>query len=161
MSKFFKVNYWNLATQILPPLLQFPFVTAFIEAAYSAVDYVYGLFSTNRDANLYHVSVTPQVCYLEMALNDRFDISDRRIVISYGYFFTRSYLYTRPENKPEYIYNRSENKPLYLRTRMEVGGQNFDFVVNVPSGLVYNKDEMTAFVEMYKLASKVFIINEF
>ena len=161
MSKFFKVNFWHLATQVLPPRLKFPLVTALLEAAYSVMDYVYNLFSVNRDTNLYHISITPQVCCLEKALNDRFDITERRIYISDGYFHKRAYVYTRPEDKPRYVYNRIENKPIYLRTRMEVGVQNFDFVVNVPAGLVYNRDEMTAFVEVYKLASKVFIINEF
>ncbi|MDR2002158.1 MAG: hypothetical protein LBQ74_03935 [Prevotella sp.] len=161
MSRLFNVNYWRLVTQILPPLLRFPSIVSFLEAAFSPIDYLYGVFSKNRDSNLYNLSVTPQVCYLEKALNDRFDLTERRIYITDGVFYERLYIYTRAEDKPLYLYTRQENKPIYLYTRQEVGAESYDFIVNVPSGLIYNRDEMTAFVEMYKLASKLFTINEF
>jgi len=161
MRKYFNIDYWELAVQNLPPLLRYEVFIGLVQAIFGAVETVFSLFSNNRNENIYNLSITPQVCYLEKALNDRFDLSDRRIYISDGVFYERLYIYTRAENKPIYIYNRSENKPVYLNTRKETGSDNYDFIVNVPSGLKYNKAEMIAFVEMYKLASKLFTINEF
>ncbi len=161
MKKWFIINYYKLAKLILPTMLRMPLLVAFVEACVRGVDYLYILFSTNRRNNNYHLSITPQVCYLEKALNDRFDYFDRRIYISDGKFYEKKYIYTRNEALPKYLYQRTENKPLYINTRREVGADNYDFIVNVPQGLRYDTNEMTVFIQQYKLASKIFTINEF
>ncbi|WP_165025667.1 hypothetical protein [Dysgonomonas sp. ZJ279] len=159
--KHFTINYSRLIQQLLPIIFRTSSVTAFLEAFLSPIRYIYSLFQRNRDDNLYHLNITPQVCFIEKALNDRFDFGGRRIYISSGKYNRQLYIHTRSENKPVFIYKREENKPVYLRKRDEVGVERFNFIVNVPKGLQYNKAELEAIVEMYKLPTKTFIINEY
>jgi hypothetical protein len=154
MKNWFKIDYYKLVRLLLPTMLRRPVVLAFLEAIISSIDWLYGLFGRNRNANLYHLSITPQVCRLEKALNDRFDSSQRRIYISDGTHYEALYLYTDGENVPIWL-----EPDVYLHTGGESGEGNIDFIVNVPAGLVYDQHEMEALVRIYKLASKTFIIN--
>lgn len=158
MNNIFNIDYYRLVKLLLPVMLRRPLLLAFMEAIVSPVDTLYGLFSSNRNANLYRLSITPQVCFLEKALNDRFDISRRRIYIEDGVFYDEQYLFTEGEGLDEYVYTPVENKDIYLYTRSETGSGSVDFIVVVPAGLRYNEAEMKALVNMYKLASKTFII---
>jgi len=159
MSNIFRIDYYRLVKLLLPVMLRRPLLVAFLEAIVSPIDRLYGLFTTNRNANLYRLSVTPQVCFLEKALNDRFDVSQRRIYIEDGVFYDEQYLYTEGESLDEYVYMQSENKDIYLYTRSETGSGSVDFIIVVPAGIRYNEAEMRALVDMYKLASKTFIIS--
>jgi hypothetical protein len=140
-------------------MLREPALIAFLEASATGVSEIYSQFVTNRNGNLYNLSITPQVCYLEKALNDRFDTTDRRIYIDDGVFYDELYLFTDAESLDEYIYQESENKDLYIYTRSETGSESVDFIVNVPSSVRFNEAEMSAVIDMYKLASKTFKIR--
>jgi hypothetical protein len=158
---WFKIDYYKLVRLLLPIILRQPIVIAFLESAVSPVDMLHILFSNNRDDNLYRLSITPQVCYLEKALNDRFDVGDRRIYIGDGVFYEELFLYTDAENKDEFIYAETENKNMYIYTGSETGSESVDFIVNVPADLKYNEPEMKAIIDMYKLASKKYSINKY
>lgn len=105
-------------------------------------------FNFNRNENLYNLAHNGQVCYLRGALNDRFDISARRIKITDGNRYKREYIYTLGEQKPRFL------GTIYLRDDADYSDTGVDFIVEVPQNLSYNNYEMEAVINFYKLASK-------
>lgn len=105
-----------------------------------------------KAAKLYQLKITPQVCYLEMMLNDSYDFTTRGIRIVDAKWYLPTYLYQEAELKPVYLYQESELKPVYLYTESEAGQFRDDFVVLVPAGVVFNIEEMKGKLDSYKLA---------
>ena len=114
-----------------------------------------------RKAKLYQLLITPQVCYLEKMLNDRFDFTNRGIFIDDAKDKAPLYIFRRDELKPKYIYRRIENKPVYIYTRGESGTIKDDFIVFVPIQLRVNRPEMISLIKQYKLAGTKFKIQTF
>ena len=110
-------------------------------------------FNFNRNQNLYNLAHNGQVCYLRKALNDRFDIAQRRIKIIDGNKYKREYIYTDGEKKPKFL------GTIYLRDDADYSDTGVDFVVLIPAGLNYNDYEMRALIDFYKLASKRYKIQ--
>jgi hypothetical protein len=118
-------------------------------------------FNDNRDANIYNLSHTSQVPYIEAALNDRYDQGLRRINIIDGELLDPIYVYRIPEGKPIYIRKTVENDPTWLRKDSEVfpnGG--IDFIVQVPVFIVFDTNELKSIVDKYRLAGRTFIIQQ-
>ncbi|MVT09874.1 hypothetical protein [Chitinophaga tropicalis] len=159
MSKIFDIDYPKLVRLLIPPRMRKLRHVAWLQALTNPVNYLYQQFKRNRDANLYRLNITPQVVYMEKLLNDRYDISGRRIRIKDAITYTAEYLYQDAENKPLYIYKEEENKPVYLFTESEIGSDSVDFYVLLPAGLSYNENEMTALINNYKLAGKSYKIQ--
>ena len=110
-------------------------------------------FNFNRNQNLYNLAHNGQVCYLRKALNDRFDIAQRRIKIIDGNKYKREYIYTDGEQKPRFL------GTMYLRDDADYSDTGVDFIVLIPAGLNYNDYEMRALIDFYKLASKRYKIQ--
>jgi hypothetical protein len=160
MSKLFEVDLPKLVRLLLPPRMRKMKHVAWLQALTNPVNYLYQQFRRNRDANLYRLYITPQVVYMEKLLNDRYDISGRRINIKDALVYDAEYLYQEQELKPLYIYKEEENKPVYLFTDDEIGSDSVDFFVLVPPDLVFNENEMTALINNYKLAGKRYKIQK-
>lgn len=110
-------------------------------------------FNFHRNENLYNLTHNGQVCHLRKVLNDRFDVSARRIKITDGNRYKREYIYTLGEQKPRYL------GKMYLRQNTDYSDTGVDFIVLIPRGLIYNEYEMKALIEFYKLASKRYKIE--
>lgn len=121
---------------------------AWFELIVDGIDYIHYQWLQFRGDNLYKLAHNSQICYLRAALNDRFDASLRRIEISSGNAFTRQYIYTDAEQKPKWL------GTMYLYDDADYEDTGVDFIVKVPSDLVFSIYEMTALVDYYKLASK-------
>lgn len=160
MSKLFDVDFPKLVRLLLPPRLRKIKHVAWLQALTNPVNYLYQQFRRNRDANLYRLYITPQVVYMERLLNDRYDISLRRIRIRDALVYAPQYIYQDQELKPVYIYQEEENNPVYLFTDDEIGSDSVDFYVLMPSDLIYNENEMTALIDNYKLAGKRYKIQK-
>ncbi len=112
-----------------------------------------------RRQKLYQLAITPQACYLQKLLNDRYDYSQRRIVIVDGQDKPPTYIYRAAELKPLYIKRISENAPKYIYTDGESGNLQDDFVIKVPGVIVFDDAEMRSLVKVYKLAGTQFKIQ--
>lgn len=119
---------------------------------------LYNRFIAYRTRIKYVLLITPQVCYLEKALNDKYDFVQRRIVIEDGDQQDPVHLFLRAESKPVYFFKRSEDNPLYLRRRTETAQFGVDFIVKVPSDVLFDMAEMRTYLSSYKLATKTFSI---
>lgn len=109
------------------------------------------LFMRFKDAKLYQLKITPQVCYLEMMLNDGFDPAGRGIYIVDAIWYLPTFIYQDAELKPVYLKQDGEDLPVHLYTESESGEFRDDFIVMVPAGVVFNIDEMKGKINAYKL----------
>lgn len=159
MSLIYDINYRKLTRWLVPHALRKARMMSWLDALVSQVVANYRLFTRYRDAKLYQLAITPQVCFLEKMLNDRFDATERRIFIEDGIRYDVTYLFMEAEEKPLFLKMESEADPVFIYTNGETELLGNDFVVYVPAGLGFNNDEMRALLNAYKLASKRYAIQ--
>lgn len=153
MSKIFNINYNALIRWLVPVELREPVTMAWLQVINWPVIKLYQSFTRNRAANLYRLSITPQVCFLEKMLNDRFDNTDRRIYIDQAIERPPVYLYQDDELKPVYLNER----PLYQDTEFAINLD--DFVVYVHNEIIFEFNEMRSLIILYKLSGTQFSIQ--
>jgi len=156
--KVFKIDFKKLAQWMLPFSLRRDGVSALLYAMTAPVRVLYDEFMRNRAANIYRLRITPQVCYLEKFLSDRYDFSERRIRIVDGVHIVPLYIHLEAEKRPLYIYAEAEGSPLSLYCENEILGGT-DFIIRLPAGLKYNENQMKGEVDSYKLAGKKYRIE--
>ncbi|SFW12936.1 hypothetical protein [Chitinophaga sancti] len=159
MSKIFDIDYHRLIRLLMPPRLRKVLHLSWLQAITYPVNLLYQQFRRNRDANLYRLSITPQVVYMEKLLNDRYDLADRGIRIVDAVSNEVTLIYQEEESKPKFLYLESEEHPLYLFTEAEIGNEPVDFYVLVPKAVSFNDDEMAALIDTYKLAGMAYKIQ--
>lgn len=159
-NKIYDVNFKKLVRLLAPALLFQSISTALLYACVVPVTYVYNLFISFKKAVEYRLAITPQVCYLEKALNDRYDFTQRRIYIIDAVEYDALPLYLKVENKHLVLPLKSEGH-LVLYTKGETGLYTVDFIVMVPNALFIDVVEVTAVINGYKLLSKKFQLKTF
>jgi hypothetical protein len=153
MKKIYNINWNRFVLQLLPTPLRHGTHIAWLQALLWPVVQLYRRFLHYMAQTRYRLMITPQVCYLERMLNDRFDPIQRRIYIADG-----------QDQQPVYVYLPAELKPLHLGSAWiysqgEAGELKNDFVIHVPQGLAYDAAEMRASVNVYKLAGTRYSIQ--
>lgn len=161
MPDFFDINFNNLVQERIPPRLRTTRMLAFAAVLSAEINRQYQLFRLNRKSDLYQLIITPQVCYLERLLNDRYDFTQRRIFLTDGIDHPPTYLYQDEEVKPMYMNQVSEDDPVYLYTDGESGDMKDDFIIWVPKDISFEENEMIGLVKVYKLAGTKFKIQRF
>lgn len=154
----YNIDYSKLVTWLTPAPLRKAKLTAWLTALIQPMETVYNLFVSYRTAKLYELTITPQVCYLERLLNDRWDINLRRIVIEDAPDRAPVVYYLEAELKYVNYYLESENLPVVYYTEGEAGQIKDDFVILVPTAISFSRTEMTSMVTKFKLASTKFKI---
>lgn len=152
---WYHLNINKLSELLLPTFLRKEKMLAWLRALHFPLIKIVDDFNFNRNQNLYNLAHNGQVCYLRKALNDRFDVSARRIKITDGNKYNRQYIYTLGEQKPKYL------GMIYLRQNADYSDTGVDFIVLIPNGLKYNKFEVKALIDFYKLASKRYKIEHY
>lgn len=122
---------------------------------------LYQLFLLYRTAVLYDLMITPQVCYLESLLNERYDFTLRRIFIDDVVEQAPLYIYEDAETKPIDLYTVAEDSPVDLYTDTEGGDYADDFIVWVPVALTFDPIEMRSLVQLKRLPGMKFKIQTF
>jgi hypothetical protein len=159
MRKIFEIDYRKLIALLLPPRLRQEKMQAWLNALVYPVQLLYNDFKANRKNNLYRISITPQVCLLEKAANDRYDYVQRRIRIADVKLKEIKYIHQRAESKPLMLFGKAAQQPQTLYLRTETNAVSVDFLLLLPTGLRYAENEMRAFIDSYKLASKDYKIQ--
>lgn len=136
-TRFVRERVYNLTAQ--------PVHLAWLRALLSPVIYVYNFFIFFVDFVEEDLMTSPQVRVLRGRLNDKFDISDRRILILDGAEFGITYMFLESENMPLYL-------PIFI------GGYQVDFEVHIPASLRGQEAETRAFLNRNKLAGKTYVI---
>lgn len=159
-SRIYNIVYAKLIQWLTPAMLRKPKMLAWISICISPVGYVYNNLLRFRTQTLYTLKITPQVCYLEKLLNDRYDYINRGIYITDAFRANPVYMFQDVEDKPVPMFADVENQPVFMYTDGEVGDVKNDFVVVVPLSVSFNVNEMTSLINNYKLASKRFTITQ-
>ena len=157
MSKY-DINIAKLAIQLLPMCLRGNKTKAFVKAFAEPLKYMKESFEAFRATKDYRLTHNSQVCYLQAALNDRFDPLLRGIEVQDGDGNNEGVIiYKRSEDKPLTIYEIEEEKPVIMYQRNFGGSRAVTFKVKVPRRLSLNDGlseyEVSAVVNEYKLAS--------
>lgn len=148
-----------VANNITPPRLRSYETMAFIEAIAEPYRAILERLYLEAAQRKYEMAFTGQVCYLRRLLNDKFDPIQRRIWIGNYSLGTKVHIFNKhEENEPVYVLNKAENAPLYLFNSFEA---HYSFVIHVPIGQVTNYNEFRAWVDRYRLKSKMYLIQEF
>lgn len=155
----YDIDHSQLKQWMIPARIRKSRLGAFLQVVISGVVFLYQDFLRFRKAKLYELMITPQVCYLERLLNDRFDFTQRRIRIVDGVDKPPFYIFQEAELKPKYLRNTSEAAPQWIYTSGESGNLQDDFVILVPVALVFEEAEMRSLVKVYKLAGTKFKIQ--
>jgi hypothetical protein len=158
-DKVYDINFGKLVEWLVPPILRRPKMVAWLAALVSPVTKLYQQFLRYRAQKLYELAITPQVCYLERLLNDKYDFIERRIRIEDGLDKLPTFYFVRGELKPVHMYRRSEDAPTILYTRGESGDIKDDFIILVPMDISFIELEMRTLVIAYKLAATKFKIQ--
>lgn len=151
---WYNLNINKLTELLTPTFLRKERFLVWLRVLHFPLIEIVDKFNFNRNENLYNLAQNGQVCYLRKVLNDRFDVSQRRIEVADGNRFKRQYIYTDGEQRPRYL------GVMYLRDDADYADTGVDFIVQVPADLLYNEYEMRALIDFYKLASKRYKIQE-
>ncbi len=159
----FNVNIKRLALLALPTWLRRPLVGALIYAGVSPLGRQLQELRAYRSATRYRLSHNGQVCKLRGALNDEFDPELRRIEIEdLESMESReaSTAWQRETGRWVMIPQRGSGAAIIHREGFS-GTSGYDFWVSVPDELrdVETETRLRAIVNMYKLASKRYVIN--
>lgn len=188
---------WNtLVTVFLPIWWRKTIHIAWLNLLVSQVKAMHTDFLNYRTDILYKINYNGQICYLQKALNDKFDPLNG-IYIDNVADITPPYIYRHAELKQTlYIHKRwkstityvfgnfvlhdniiwqssgtnlnsmpSKTNPdwmkyrdvTYIKRRSEYATA-YDFIVYVPSALVFDINQMKALINYYKIASKRYTI---
>lgn len=161
-TNIYNINFTKLVHWMVPEVLRKPRMMALLNTLVTPIAYLHNQFITNRRSNLYKLLITPQVCYVEMALNDKYDPEERRIRIVLPKSYNPQFLYKRIENKPIYLFRKSHIQPgqyTWLVQKGEASTFQFDFIVKVPPTVVFVQEEMRAVINSYILPEKVYKIS--
>jgi hypothetical protein len=157
----YNVNWVKLVKMLTPIVLRQNPLTCFIKAFTHPFIILHNDFISYSNRVNYHLQITPQVCYLEKALNDKYDLVHRRIFITDAPEYLPIILFRKSENKKLLIKRKTEGNPQVLYTKPETALFGVDFIVNIPVGIVFDANELKAFLQVYKLATKTFKIKIF
>jgi hypothetical protein len=160
-SNSFNLDLTKLVAWLTPKALRKAKFAVIIKAMVFPLISLHNAFMKYRKAKLYQLQISPQVCYLERMLNDRFDYSLRRIEIADAAWHLPSFIFQEEELKPLAIYREDEDKPLALYTEGEAGIALNDFVVLVPSAISFADAEMRALIDSFKLFGTKYSIQTF
>lgn len=157
----FDVDFFKLAAWLTPKPLRKVNYGLIVKACISPLIHIHNTLLRYREAKLYQLTITPQVCFLERMLNDRFDYSQRRIYIMDADWHLPIFLFQENELKPVSVFKENESKPTPLYTEGESGSALNDFVVMVPLAISFSEAEMRSLIDSYKLFGTLYTIQTF
>jgi len=158
-KRIYTVDWKKLAVLLLLVDLRTPKQKAWLYALTSPVVDLYNRFMAYRAFTNYQLTITPQRCYVQKAINDRFDNVNRRITIISPDKKQPLILYRKDENKPQKLYTKGEATQLVLYRKSETAQFTVNFIVVVPFNNTFNYQEMEAFIKTYALPSRTFTIK--
>ncbi len=158
-DRSYKVVWKRFSRWLTPVLRRKPKFLALLFAIVSPINHLHNRFIHFRNYVNYRIGITPQVVHLERLLNDRFDVEERRIKIVRGVAYDALPLYLKSEQKPQVFYKRSEQYHRVLYTKGETEIFTVDFIVKVPIEVPFDMDELTAYLDLDVLPSKVYKVQ--
>lgn len=156
---WYNLDIYKLAQHLLPPLLRKKRLFAFLCVLLSPLYMLVQAFQAFRKQSESNMNINGQVIYIEKILNDTFFLTNKEIYLS-DIPDRQLYLYTRNEGNQTLFFLRDERNAerLYIKQRNE-GTMGSNYIVNVPSFLKDQVEEIQRIVEKYKPSGRKYIIN--
>lgn len=159
------INYTRLLRWLLPVRLRKEKLMAWIRViTYPVWAVLYPKFKGWELKCWYDLKYqTGTVAHLERVMNDRFDVSLKRIYIDEGIYTEPLYIYTEAETQPVFIYTAAEASPEYIHTVVENLYGEADFTVHIPYLLLAEHEEIAfkAVLNRFKRDGKTYKIIYF
>ena len=145
-NKIYDIDHNKLIIWLTPNRLRNTRLLAFFQVICYSIIVLYQNFVRYKTAKEYQLLISPQVCYLQRLLNDRYDYAQRRIIVA-----------DADDKAPLVIFTPAELKPVYLGSQFiytngEAGSIKDDFVVKVPGAINFENAEMISLIKTYRLA---------
>lgn len=158
-DNIYEVNWNKLALWLTPSFLRNQRLLAFVYAALVPVNALYNRFSLHKNYLAYWTEIDSQIWRMEKALNDKYDIAERRIKIEDSTERLATPFYKPEENKQVVLTTTTEGGAIVLYTKNETDIFTNDFIVKVPVFVAFNATEMRAFIDTFKTPSKTYSIS--
>jgi len=160
LKRIYRVRWNKLATWLLPVVLRHNKMLALVKALVAPMNNLYQRFIDYGNDTDYRIGIALSAVHLQRALNDKYDSTLRRIRIVELMSKDGIALFQREENKPQVLYTKiSEGITLVLHSKEETAGFAVDFIVQVPKALLFDTKEMRAYIDIFKMESKTYIIE--
>tara|TARA_R110002111_G_scaffold140072_1_gene206022 strand:- start:855 stop:1328 length:474 start_codon:yes stop_codon:yes gene_type:complete len=155
------LDFNNIINKLLPISKRKDKTVAFLYLILHPLKAVNILFNQYKIGTNYKLIFNGQVIYLEHYLNDLYDNTQRRIYIQDTANAVYNYIYNQAELLPPLmVYNANENIAVYLINNNEAVEQ-IDFIVMIPSSIIYNEKVIRSQIDYYKSAGKKYKIETF
>ena len=122
----------------------------------SILNEILGVYIALLDKMHYDLSITPQVCFLEKMLNDKYDKGQRCIRIEDPEVIEGRFFFPHTDTPDRKFYF---GKKAYFVKDTRYNNTDLRFIVVLPA-LIEATDEMRALIDRYKLASVSYWIVE-
>lgn len=163
MSRIYNTNIEKLGVLFTPTFLRQERNLAWLRCLLTPLKPLQQQFLKYRLEDLYKLEHTAQVCSMEKVLNDRFDVSERRIRIVDVDRKEPFYIFSEAERTPKFINSNTTN--IYLYSEEISTNGSVDFLIKVPLEVWDNEKTeveigeyrfyaIEAVVDFYKLAGK-------
>lgn len=156
---WYNLDIYKLAQHLLPPMLRKKRLFALLCVLLLPFYLILQAFQAFRKQSESNMNINGQVIYIEKILNDTFFLENKEIYLS-DIPDRQLYMYARQEGTQAVFSQRSEedSQRLYVQLRGE-GNMDGNYIVNVPSFLTGQMDEIRRIVEKYKPSGRKYIIN--
>lgn len=145
---------------LLPPLIRQQFTISYLRAAFAPLNSLQTQFYQFFEDKKYELTWNGQVIMLEHLLNDQFDAIDRGIYITDSGQTPLQYWFTNTENNEQtFLFTNSESEPPYYLFSNSEYESDIDFIVNVPSTVVFDENLMRYYINKYRCAGKRYNIE--
>lgn len=153
------VDFSKLAKLLLPTFLRQTIIVAWMNVIAYSFSYIYGKFTSNRDINLYNLSITGQVCRLRKMLNDAFPLAGGAITVEDGTAQGEWQYAWDADYDPYRKYLLADGSTLLWDKSVIQAGVS-GFIVKVPSIIKNDNNEarIKSLLNYYKLLSKSYTI---
>lgn len=155
----FSIDFEALIEQLLPIRWRKPLMRRWLLCLQAPTIALYQSLLTYRASVKQQLKYNGQVVYLQAALNDGVDTIARRIFLSEGNNSMPLWLYTPAEEAPLFlnlrgVAGRTDYTYTGLFTRIETVASRYDFIVWVPSTLLYDPIYLKGLIDSLRLPTK-------
>lgn len=159
--RIFQTDIVKLAQMLIPPRLRLIDLVEWAKAVVTPLVAEKAEFDVYREETQYWLGITPQVCYLEKALNDKFDTAQRRIRIVNTAGLDVQLIHSDEANKPVMLHTDEADSPNIIHDNSAYATAGVDFNVLVPLLNYYSSSQifhMRAILDRFKLPDKQYKI---
>lgn len=153
----------KMGSELIGSRIQKNTTMAFLNSILEPFSQLFELFYSFYETNRYELSITSSVIDLERVLNDKFDPENREIYISDSSVQLNQVIIFNEieQNEETIIFNQSEGESDTILFNESEFVTSPNFIINIPSSLVFNENQLNQLMSIYKTAGKNYVINYF